>query len=158
MADPHALGRLYAAVRYGDVAELDALLRAGVDVNARFGFGIDGGTALHEACRVGQPACMRLLLAAGADHNIRGRQGVTLLYLAANFGTARHTECVAALLHAGADICAATHNTGLTPLITAASFARPETVRLLCEAAHAQVGTRAQFLSVHWLLLVPCTD
>ncbi len=137
MADPQ-VARLHAAAKRGNVTQLDALLRAGVDPNALIQPG--GDTALCEACRAGHPACVELLLAAGADHSLRGRDARNALHLAALNRSARHAECVAALLRTGADPHASAPYPYMDVLNTAASCASLEAVRLICEAMHTWVS------------------
>lgn len=74
---------LHDAVRAGDVAAVQRLLTAGVDVNAK---DKSGNTALYLAA-TGRPDILLLLLAHGADVNARnGEDGYTALQVAAAFG------------------------------------------------------------------------
>jgi hypothetical protein len=91
---------VYAAIRNGDHAALDALLRAGADVNARTS---GGATALMRA--VTDPAKVRLLIEHGAEVNAAAESGRTPLMLAAM--SDRSSSIVGLLLARGADARAA---------------------------------------------------
>ncbi|MBK5296901.1 MAG: ankyrin repeat domain-containing protein [Vicinamibacteria bacterium] len=78
------LTTLMRAALYGTVAELDALLAAGQDVNAT---SPDGITALM--CAVHDPEKVKRLLDAGANPAAQTREGHTALLLAAGYSGAR---------------------------------------------------------------------
>jgi ankyrin repeat protein len=114
---------LLDAVKRGDVAGVQAQLRAGADPNAAQG---DGLTALHIAAQTGNLEITRTLLGARANVSAKTRLGdYTPLHLAAGGG---HTTVVRALMDAGADVNAVTAYTGVTPLHLAAKAVGGETV------------------------------
>jgi uncharacterized protein len=119
-------GTLTDAVRIGDRAEVQHLLKAHSDVNVA---DADGTTALQWAVYADDLETARLLLRAGADAKIANRYGVTPLSLAA---TNRNAAMAEALLNAGADARAQVPD-GDTILMTAARTGNPEIVRLLLE-------------------------
>jgi ankyrin repeat protein len=88
---------LIDAVKSGNVANVRALLKQRVDVNAA---SPDGTTALHWAADANANEIAQLLIAAGAKANAANRYGVTPLTLAATKGNAVLAE---ALLKAGAN-------------------------------------------------------
>jgi len=112
------------AAKKGDTAELRALIRQEVDVNAA---GPDGSTALMWAAYREDAEALKLLLAAQADVNARNAYGITPLLQASRVGNA---EMVEALLKAGADLKAAERK-GETPLMAAAAAGDANSVRLL---------------------------
>lgn len=105
--------QMQEAAEAGDVAALEKLLNAEVNVNARM---TDESTALHWAVLRDQFDAVDFLIANGADVEARNRNGVFPLYLAAVNGSATVTE---QLLHAGAD-ANATMPSGETVLMFAA--------------------------------------
>jgi ankyrin repeat protein len=114
---------LLDAVKKGDVAQVQAQLKAGADPNAAQG---DGLTALHIAAQTGNLEITRILVGARASVSAKTRLGdYTPLHLAAGGG---HTTVVRALIDAGADVNAVTTYTGVTPLHLAAKAVGGETV------------------------------
>lgn len=112
-----------------DVAQVEALLRSGADVNAAQG---DGMTALHWAAEHGNTALADMLLYAGAHVGTVTRLGdYTPLHLAAKGG---HAEVAERLLDAGADAMARTSTGGVTPLHFAARSGRVGAVQALVNA------------------------
>ena len=89
---------LHRAVAAGDIDGLNAVLKAGVDVNARDG---QGWTALMHAAEKGYKLMVGPLLAARANPDVQAADGATALFMAAAGG---HTEVVVLLMKAGADI------------------------------------------------------
>src|SRR5207247_2506261 len=75
--------QLLEAVKRGDRAAVQKLLKDGSDVSARWG---DGTTALHWAVHLGDAATADLLIQAGADVNAANDHGVTPLALACTNG------------------------------------------------------------------------
>jgi ankyrin repeat protein len=116
--------RLLDAAKRADQAAVRALLRAGVDVNARRP---DGATALAWAAQRDDSTVADLLIAAGAKVDATNDYGVTPLSLACLNGSAMMVD---KLLKAGAN-----PNTGLltgeTPAMTCARTGNASAVRLL---------------------------
>src|SRR5262245_47998303 len=108
----------------GDIAAIDALLDAGLDINAMVGV----NTPLMHAAACGHTALVQHLLERGAEVNLSTRLSRrTAFYYAL---TGRHFACARLLADAGADI-----NTpdgcGMTPLIHAAAAGNLRGVRFL---------------------------
>jgi ankyrin repeat protein len=111
---PGAPGLLEAAQK-GDLAGVQAALKAHADVNGARG---DGLTALHLAAQRGSLPVVQALLKAKANVEARTRiGGYTPLHLAAEAGEG---PVVTALLAAGADPNVVTTTSGVTPLHLAA--------------------------------------
>ncbi len=89
---------LIGAAREGDIAALQALLRAGADANQTGG--VNGWTALQHAIHKNQIRSVAALLEGGADPNARGGGRMTPLMMAAGYG---QEEIVRLLLSKGAD-------------------------------------------------------
>jgi ankyrin repeat protein len=165
--DAESLGQqLLEAVRGGDVADAEALIGAGANVDA-----IDdhGQTCLMQAAVRGNTEIARMLVEAGADLEMKDDQGSTALILAATNG---HTEILQLLIEVGADITArncyyltgaVNRNHEETSLIAASIYGNAESVRLLIDAgadldwvdeggrsaaAHAAFSGRAENLGV----------
>ncbi|NNL31346.1 MAG: hypothetical protein HKO77_09995, partial [Gemmatimonadetes bacterium] len=112
-----------------NLAQVEALLRSGADVNAAQG---DGMTALHWAAEHGNAELADMVLYAGAHVGAITRLGdYTPLHLAAKGG---HGEVSERLLEAGADPMARSSTGGVTPLHFAARSGRVEAVEVLLEA------------------------
>ena len=110
---------LFAAIKKGDIAEVERLLNAGADIEARDKWNT---TSLHEACFWGRSDIARLLLDRGADPGARSDAGTTSLHTACEWG---HTDIVRLLLERGADVGARDID-GDTPLHWACIFSGPE--------------------------------
>ena len=102
-------GSILNAARVGDLAGVQALLDAGVDMNAKDG---NGWTALHYAADYGYEEIAELLIAKGADVNAKNPNMLTPLYFAAQ----NNRKEVAQLLIAGGADVNAKANDGRTPL------------------------------------------
>lgn len=90
---------LWQAARDGDVKRVEALLEAGVPVDAKTEYDC---TALYFAANSNHADVVRLLLEKGADVNVRDNSyGFTAVGMAAWLG---HAEAVAALIDGGADV------------------------------------------------------
>jgi ankyrin repeat protein len=116
------------AVYDADLAEIESLLDAGIDVNLRDG---EDDTALMWAADEGFIDVVRLLLGHGADVNITGGLGWTPLLMAAQ---TNRVEVVRVLLQAGADVTAQTSGSYVwTALFIARRNANIPLVDLLIE-------------------------
>jgi uncharacterized protein len=125
---------LLQAARGRDTEAVRALLKRGVDANARQD---DGATALHWAAHWNDLASAELLLDHGARVNQANEYGATPLWLAATNASA---PMVKLLLDRGADPNVALHF-GETPLMTASRAGALEVVRALL-AKKAKVETQ----------------
>lgn len=112
------------AAKQDDIATVENLIAAGVDINATQG---DGATALHWAAHRNNLESVRLLLNAGADPNKANALQATALWIASENGNATLTEL---LLNAGANPNAAL-KMGETPLMRAARSGDLASVKLL---------------------------
>ena len=83
-------------VQKGDIRRVNALIKAGADVNKS---NRNGFTPLHIAARYGIDSCIKLLVKAGADVNFCAADNYTPLIISAYKG---HSKCVRELLKAGA--------------------------------------------------------
>jgi len=100
---------LHHAAAHNDVEAIQALLKAGSDVNAP----TETGTALHWASGEGAKEALQALINVGADVNAVNEQGLAPIILAAAHGCG---GCVAALAKAGADVGFILSGVGLTAL------------------------------------------
>src|SRR6476646_10485668 len=91
---------MFDAIRNGDTARVEALLKSGADPNQRHE---TGATALMYAAAFSTDECLRVLLAAGAQVNGSGNNGATALM----WGTG-YTAKVRMLLERGAEVNAKT--------------------------------------------------
>ena len=92
-------GELRAAASQGNLAEVERLLKAGADLNAK---DKSGTTPLHlAAAKNSTPAVLEVLLKAGADVNAKTTGGVTPLHFAAFSNPS--PAVLEVLLKAGAD-------------------------------------------------------
>ena len=125
--DPPTLGttELHSAVVSGGVDEVEILLKAGADVNAK---DTDDWTPLHFAAAFNpSPAVFEILLKAGADVNAKDTTDWTPLHLAAEKNPS--SAVLEILLKAGADP-RAIDNEGKTPH----AVAKPENRDILWKA------------------------
>jgi ankyrin repeat protein len=128
---------LMLAALQGHTATVNALLRAGADVNAATAS--DSWSALMGASRWGHTATVNALLRAGADVNAAtASDGWSALMLAAARG---HSSTVTALLAAGASVNAQMRN-GKMVLTFAREQGHTNIVRLLEEAGAKGGGER----------------
>jgi ankyrin repeat protein/beta-lactamase regulating signal transducer with metallopeptidase domain len=117
---------LYEAAGQGDIAEIDALLQSGADVNAALS---GDGSPLIAAARNGRVEVVRHLLDRGADANMAVLGDASPLIEAARTGS---TAIVALLLDRGADVNRGVPGDG-NALIMAAREGEIAVVRLLVE-------------------------
>jgi ankyrin repeat protein len=117
------MGRLYAAARRGDIAQVSALIDRGADPNEA---GDEHGTtAMTTASFLGHVEVVRLLLERGADIDRPNKFGARPLFSAANNAKLR---VIQVLLKAGASLSVESDD-GLTAFMHAAT-STPETVRM----------------------------
>ncbi|MES0884285.1 ankyrin repeat domain-containing protein [Roseibium sp. SCP14] len=117
---------LLAAAKSGNLAEVQAALTAGVDIETRDS---QGQTALLIATRNDQTAVARLLIENGADVNADDDNGNTPFLYA---GVEGRADVIKMMLQNGADLKDANHLGG-TALTPAAHYAHVETVGILLE-------------------------
>ncbi len=121
---------LHTAARVGHEAGLEALLMAGVDIDATDAIGF---TALFEAAREGHTAALDHLIRAGADPDrVAAENGMALTatHVAAIAG---HVDIIAALAAVGADLDVQGVS-GATPLYWAAFEGQQAAVLALLDA------------------------
>ena len=129
--------QLISAALDGRTSTVKALLRHGVDVNARTH---EGRTALMFAIINMHPATVKELLKLGADVNAQSVAGFTPLFLAVCSGDAR---IVQALLDKGADV-RKTLTPGQNALAHAAEHGYNDIVELLERAMNRSNDVRSQ--------------
>ena len=95
---PGELSPLALAAELGHGKILDALIRAGADVNAR---GPNGANALYKAVEKNRTFIVRKLIKAGSQISYKDDKGATLLAIAAKYGNA---IILRPLIKAGADV------------------------------------------------------
>ena len=164
-ADRAAIGAqpLAAAVKQGDLAEVERLIAAGADVDARLpmvGSPDDDYTSLAIAAREGHAEVVRALLAAGASP--RGAIGLflgTALHEACYFG---HTEVIRAMTEdrGRADVVPAELDAqgalnGMSPLHDAVWHGHAEAAGALIDAGHrldlrTHAGLTPRDLAAHY--------
>jgi uncharacterized protein len=121
-------GRLIQAAKAGSLADLNAALADGADINAR---DTDGVTALWMASQQGYADVVKFLLSTGAEVNVsRTDDGISALYMAALNG---HADIVRLLLENGADIDIKKTTNGITALWAASRNGHADVVKLLLE-------------------------
>ncbi len=140
-ADASGSGQaLCFAARTGHRALLEALLKAGADVNGRDS---EGKTALFYAVSRDDPALVKTLLDAGADPNLRDQSDQTALFLTSDL------HLVKALLDAGADVNAGLE-AGWTALTEAARKGDLALAKALIAAGADLNGTPA-LIQAAWI-------
>lgn len=116
---------LMEAAEKGNIKEMERLIAAGADVNAKNDRA--GWTPLSRAVYNGRVDVARLLIEKGADVNAKDSAGWTPLYGAVSYGK---KEVVSLLITKGADVNAR-NNGGVTPLHRAAVWGNKEVAELL---------------------------
>ena len=119
---------LVEAAARGDLARVQALLRANADIEQR---DANGRTAVLAATDGNHAQVVRALIARGANVNAQDRQRDSAFLLA---GARGYTDIVRATLAAGADL-KSTNRFGGTALIPACDRGHVDTVRLLLTTA-----------------------
>lgn len=133
-------GPLDDAAKAGDIAQIEALLAAGADINESTGL----ATPLYYAVKEKHPDAAALLIERGADVNRQATWGAPL-HIAASEGM---TATAALLLDHGADVDARWKH--LTPLLIAARNGKTDVVRLLLDrGADINAATNLDEPAIH---------
>ncbi len=119
---------LHFAIHAGEVAVVQGLLDAGVDITPR---NLAGVSPLQLAITVGDTGITRMLLAKGADAKALDEAKESLLMLAARNGDG---AMASALIAAGADVNYVEPQFGQDALMIAVRSARPSVVEALIKA------------------------
>ena len=119
---------LHAAARKGDMADVTATLKSGVDINVR---NAAGETALLVAVQKNQTDIAKALIAAGADINAQAVNADSPWLLA---GAEGRTEIIRAMIPVGPDLTKRNRYGG-NALIPACERGHVETIELLLTAA-----------------------
>jgi len=143
-AESARYGGLHAAALRGNLAELDALLAARADVNAREGH---GRTPLHVATFARQRAAIRRLAKGGADLGLLENDRYDAVTIAA---VADDEETLAVLLELGASAKLVTSRYDGTALIAAAHLGHDGVVRQLIRAG----APLDHVNNLHWTALI----
>jgi ankyrin repeat protein len=117
---------LHWAALHGDGESVQVLISAGANLKAVTRLG--SYSPLYMAAKTGSAPVIDILLKAGADAKSRSNTGITALHMAAISGDA---ESVRLLGERGADVNARETERGQTPLAYAASFDRPDAIKML---------------------------
>src|SRR5262245_39191928 len=117
---------LHRAALHGGAETVQLLINAGANLKAVTRLG--SYSALYMAAKTGSAPAIDILLKAGADAKAKSNTGITALHMAAISGDA---ESVRLLGERGADMNAKETERGQTPLAYAASFDRPEAIKML---------------------------
>ena len=122
---PDGTTPLHWAVYRNDLPQVERLIAAGADVNARNDY---QSTPLSEAAVIGNVKVLRKLLGAGADVESRNADGQTALMILAR---SSNVDAAKLLLARGAAVNARETWRGQTALMWAAAEAQPAMVKLL---------------------------
>ena len=135
---------LHWAAHWGDPETVDALIKAGANVDAQTDLGV---TPLYLASEIGSAAVAQTLLAAGADPNAAAETGVSPLMLAARAGA---VDAVSVLLSQGANTDATEQSSGQTALMWAVAQGHADVVRVMGEFGadvHARSHTHRRLVN-----------
>ncbi|MGA0116122.1 MAG: ankyrin repeat domain-containing protein [Burkholderiales bacterium] len=135
---------LHAAAHRGDNAEIQRLIVAKADLNARDPY---GHTPLHVAAHANKPAAVRTLMRAGAKHGLLERDRYDAVTIAA---VANDEETLRVLLAEGASAKLTTSRYDGTALIAAAHLGHHGVVKQLI-AAGAPLD---HVNNLHWTALI----
>lgn len=135
---------LHAAAHKGDIAELERLIAAKADLNARDPY---GRTPLHVATHAGKVDAIRVLAKAGANLGLLEKDRYDAVTIAA---VANNEEALRALLAAGASAKLTTSRYDGTALIAAAHLGHVGVVKQLI-AAGAPLD---HVNNLHWTALI----
>lgn len=126
---PDGTTAIHWAVHHDAVATVEALIRAGANVNAATDAGV---TPLWVACTSNaRVSIVRLLVGAGAEPSVAPDTGETPLMWCARTNAA---DAIKALVAHGADVNAREKSSGQTALMWAVAARHPEVARMLLEA------------------------
>lgn len=132
-AVPALAGPIHEAAKVDDVAQVEGLLAAGIDVDER---DVAKKTALQWAAEAGHINVARLLVASGADVNAKDFANYTALHSASYHG---HEAVAGLLIASGADVNAL-DNVGISPLDRPANKGFPGIIAML-QGAGGKCGT-----------------
>ncbi|MGE0558549.1 MAG: ankyrin repeat domain-containing protein [Burkholderiales bacterium] len=135
---------LHAAAHRGDIAEIDRLVAAKADLNARDAY---GRTPLHVAAHAKKSAAVRTLMRAGAKHGLLERDRYDAVTIAS---VANDEETLRVLLAEGASAKLTTSRYDGTALIAAAHLGHHGVVKQLI-AAGAPLD---HVNNLHWTALI----
>ena len=135
---------LHAAAHKGDIAEIERLIAAKADLNARDPY---GRTPLHVATHAGKVDAIRVLAKAGANLGLLEKDRYDAVTIAA---VANNEEALRALLAAGASAKLTTSRYDGTALIAAAHLGHVGVVKQLI-AAGAPLD---HVNNLHWTALI----
>ena len=135
---------LHAAAHRGDVAELERLIAAKADLNARDAY---GRTPLHVATHAGKVDAIRTLIKAGANHALLENDRYDAVTIAS---VANNEDALRALLSLGASAKLITSRYDGTALIAAAHLGHTGVVKQLI-AAGAPLD---HVNNLHWTALI----
>ncbi|KAK3265322.1 hypothetical protein CYMTET_25984 [Cymbomonas tetramitiformis] len=124
---------LHLAAKTGNTDIVDALLAAGINLEAKSGSSSNParGTALHMAAKNGQVAVVTMLLEAGSNKDAVEKYNRTPLGWAM---MSDHEDIVKVLVSAGANLNNLTGKSNRPPLSIAINLSKPQIARILLDA------------------------
>lgn len=135
---------LHAAAHKGDTAEINRLITAKADLNARDSY---GRTPLHVATHAGKVDAIRVLAKSGANLGLLEKDRYDAVTIAA---VANNEEALRALLAAGASAKLVTSRYDGTALIAAAHLGHAGVVKQLIDAG----APLDHVNNLHWTALI----